>query len=433
MIRAARSVAIRASTQAVSVVVEKRVSYCRAPRVPERMAGMKDQRPFVLLAIAATLVVGCDDSGRNPASIPDDASMGDSSTDGSARDAGDSATGSDSSTPDGSSPDAGDSATAPDAFVGDGGDAGGDSGPDASAPSCGVNSCDANATCDSSSGAIVCTCKAGYRGNGTSCANIDECTDGVDDCDANATCTDTSGSFTCACNAGYSGSGTSCTLTLSGPHTFDTDTGQLDGAALPAGTSFTSGSWNLTSGLQIAAGATLTISGAQPFVVSATGATILDGTIDFPATPGVAGRSIKLSAPTLTVNGTIRALGGDGGLGGTSGKNGGSVELTATTTLSVTGTIDCSGGSGGAGADAVLPGDNGGNGAAGGDGGSIVLSAGSTPTVTGTLRVNGGPGGSGGAGAAGIPSVPGGNGGSGGAGGSPGTGGTAGVGMRGGA
>ena len=60
--------------------------------------------------------------------------------------------------------------------------------------------CDANATCDASTGSVVCTCNSGYVGDGTTCA--------VDPCAANpcgtqgATCTDTIGGYTCTCNAG---------------------------------------------------------------------------------------------------------------------------------------------------------------------------------------------------------------------------------------
>ena len=53
-------------------------------------------------------------------------------------------------------------------------------------------------------------------------------------CDVNATCDDATGSIVCTCDNGYSGDGTSCVLQLTGAHTFNTDTGLLDGAAVPA-------------------------------------------------------------------------------------------------------------------------------------------------------------------------------------------------------
>ncbi|EPX61749.1 Fibrillin-1 precursor [Cystobacter fuscus DSM 2262] len=71
--------------------------------------------------------------------------------------------------------------------------------------------CDANALCTETSGSAVCTCKSGYSGDGTMCADIDECASNTDNCDAHATCTNTPGGFTCACEAGYSGDGTTCT------------------------------------------------------------------------------------------------------------------------------------------------------------------------------------------------------------------------------
>ena len=74
----------------------------------------------------------------------------------------------------------------------------------------GTDNCDANATCTNTPGSFICTCNAGYSGDGVTCADLDECAMGTDNCDANATCTNTAGSFTCACNSGYTGSGVTC-------------------------------------------------------------------------------------------------------------------------------------------------------------------------------------------------------------------------------
>jgi peptidoglycan/xylan/chitin deacetylase (PgdA/CDA1 family) len=78
-------------------------------------------------------------------------------------------------------------------------------GTDAGVDPCSVaNACSPNATCEAVGGAARCTCKAGYTGDGATCADIDECGTGTDTCDANATCTNTPGGFTCgACNSGY--------------------------------------------------------------------------------------------------------------------------------------------------------------------------------------------------------------------------------------
>jgi peptidoglycan/xylan/chitin deacetylase (PgdA/CDA1 family) len=84
-------------------------------------------------------------------------------------------------------------------------------GTDAGVDPCSVdNVCAPNATCEAVGGAAICTCKAGYAGDGTTCADIDECGTGTDTCADDATCTNTQGSFTCACNGGFTGDGFTC-------------------------------------------------------------------------------------------------------------------------------------------------------------------------------------------------------------------------------
>jgi len=78
-------------------------------------------------------------------------------------------------------------------------------------PACASAGCHAMATCDDSSGSPVCTCNAGWAGDGYTCSDVDECGTGTDDCHASATCTNTPGSFTCECSSGYSGGGRTCT------------------------------------------------------------------------------------------------------------------------------------------------------------------------------------------------------------------------------
>ncbi|CAB4024087.1 c-binding -like isoform X1, partial [Paramuricea clavata] len=73
-----------------------------------------------------------------------------------------------------------------------------------------THDCDKNATCTNAEGSFNCSCKNGYRGNGTSCKDINECLENRHDCDKNATCTNAEGSFNCSCKNGYRGNGTSC-------------------------------------------------------------------------------------------------------------------------------------------------------------------------------------------------------------------------------
>ncbi|XP_022111457.1 fibrillin-1-like [Acanthaster planci] len=72
-----------------------------------------------------------------------------------------------------------------------------------------TNNCDGNATCTNTNGGFNCTCNGGYEGNGTTCANINECVTNQP-CHANSTCADNEGSYSCACNTGFVGDGVSC-------------------------------------------------------------------------------------------------------------------------------------------------------------------------------------------------------------------------------
>ncbi len=62
--------------------------------------------------------------------------------------------------------------------------------------------CGAHATCDM---AGACACEKGFKGDGQTCDDIDECSEGMDDCAATATCANTEGGFTCACPDGTVG------------------------------------------------------------------------------------------------------------------------------------------------------------------------------------------------------------------------------------
>ncbi|CAB4040547.1 neurogenic locus notch homolog 1-like, partial, partial [Paramuricea clavata] len=73
-----------------------------------------------------------------------------------------------------------------------------------------THDCDKNTTCTNTEGSFNCSCKNGYRGNGTLCKDKNECLENSHDCDINAICTNTEGYFNCSCKNGYRGNGTSC-------------------------------------------------------------------------------------------------------------------------------------------------------------------------------------------------------------------------------
>ncbi|XP_029962713.1 nidogen-1 [Salarias fasciatus] len=75
----------------------------------------------------------------------------------------------------------------------------------------GTHSCDIaeRAQCSYTGGSsYICSCRAGYIGDGRNCQDVDECQPGR--CHQNAICFNTQGSFTCQCRPGYSGDGFQC-------------------------------------------------------------------------------------------------------------------------------------------------------------------------------------------------------------------------------
>jgi len=80
-----------------------------------------------------------------------------------------------------------------------------DAGPEPD-PVCDVAPCDEVASCNSSTGAAVCSCPQGYydfKGDGTECVDLNECKAGLYQCDDEATCFNTQGSYDCVCNPGF--------------------------------------------------------------------------------------------------------------------------------------------------------------------------------------------------------------------------------------
>lgn len=77
-------------------------------------------------------------------------------------------------------------------------------------PGCSDIHCDSNATCSEGASGPQCACNPGFTGDGTTCADVDECANGTATCDANAVCQNTPGSYTCTCNDGYTGDGKTC-------------------------------------------------------------------------------------------------------------------------------------------------------------------------------------------------------------------------------
>jgi len=67
-----------------------------------------------------------------------------------------------------------------------------------------VSVCDVNAVCQNTFGSYICSCKAGFTGDGKNCTDIDECESNP--CHNSGTCTDRVNGFICSCRVGFHGS-----------------------------------------------------------------------------------------------------------------------------------------------------------------------------------------------------------------------------------
>ncbi|KAK7103484.1 nidogen-like [Littorina saxatilis] len=73
-----------------------------------------------------------------------------------------------------------------------------------------TQTCHEHADCVPADASFRCVCRAGYKGDGMDCQDIDECAMELNVCDENARCFNVYGSFQCQCLSGYQGDGYTC-------------------------------------------------------------------------------------------------------------------------------------------------------------------------------------------------------------------------------
>ena len=56
--------------------------------------------------------------------------------------------------------------------------------------------------CEDTERSFICKCKPGFEGNGTLCADVDECSTGTHYCGHKSKCTNSEGSYSCSCKNG---------------------------------------------------------------------------------------------------------------------------------------------------------------------------------------------------------------------------------------
>ncbi|MDH5672365.1 MAG: hypothetical protein OEZ06_09460 [Myxococcales bacterium] len=88
---------------------------------------------------------------------------------------------------------------------------------------CGTKTCDENASCTDASGDGTCECNPGWKGDGETCVDFDECLDQENPCsDGRGTCTQDStpgsGAYSCACDEGFMEVNGTCVCDLNGTY-----------------------------------------------------------------------------------------------------------------------------------------------------------------------------------------------------------------------
>jgi hypothetical protein len=270
---------------------------------------------------------------------------------------------------------------------------------------CSGGSCVAGPNCspDATCGGTTCTCNAGYKGDGFTCGDVDECLTNNGGCSANATCTNKPGSNTCTCKSGYTGDGITCKL----PTVAFGFTGGVQTYQVPAGVT------KLAITIVGGGGG----GGGNDGLAGATGGT---------------GGKVVLPAVAVTPGATLQVVvggGGKAGVGCNTASGGGGATFMGGGSGGNAGSFGCSGGGGGGGglsgifngnpsqgtAIAVAGGGGGGGGAAnsptsafnGGAGGSAAPGAfaagGNGLNYNGGCQDGGGGGGGGGGFESGAP------------------------------
>ncbi|XP_051936932.1 fibrillin-1 isoform X2 [Hippocampus zosterae] len=70
--------------------------------------------------------------------------------------------------------------------------------------------CPSFSSCFNTNGSYLCECWQGFLDNGTHCQDMDECAMGNFTCRDNSTCSNVNGGYTCICDSGFSGNGSAC-------------------------------------------------------------------------------------------------------------------------------------------------------------------------------------------------------------------------------